>query len=730
MPKVEGTLKNIVYHNKENNYQIIRLDSTEEKIVTVVGYFNELSKGLSYCFEGEYVYHKKFGMQFNALNVNRLDNDNIEGLVIYLSSNNFSGIGPKTARKIVEKLGVNCLEMIIKNPKSIEGLGLSNIRILKLRSELIENKNQEKLSVSLLGLGFSHKLTSKIIDKYGSLAVEKIKEDPYRIIYDIDQIGFIKADEIAKKIGIKPNDKRRIKAAIIYTFENRMYKSGDTYLTKQQISYYIKNNLKINQNIDDIIEELITESLVVKNDDKYTIQNAYYSAKRLANKLRLLNQFEKNVNNNMDYINVLELKKGITYTEIQKEAILTSLSNPITIITGGPGTGKTTIIDGIIDFYRYKSGNIERHELYEKILIMAPTGRASKRLQEVLDFPAKTIHSSLGFNFDGSFKHNEFSKLKQELIIIDEASMIDIFLATKLFDAIEKKSKVIIVGDSDQLRSVGPGQFLDDCIKSKLFPVVKLIQIHRQARDSRIIKLSQKVNSMNISLKDLNSEEDLFIYKCKRNMIFEVILNQIDDALKKGYCIYKDIQVLIPIYKGNLGIDNFNFLIQEKLNKNNSQVLIWKEKKFYKGDKVIQLINEPNLGIMNGDIGTVHKIIRNDSEEYQLVVSYDGNEVVYNKNDLDQITLAYAISVHKSQGSEYKIVIMPLVETYSHMLKKELIYTGITRAKNVLLIIGEPETLIKASNKKSTQRQTLLSFFLKNKNQKNKKTMSPYDFLE
>ncbi len=394
----------------------------------------------------------------------------------------------------------------------------------------------------------------------------------------------------------------------------------------------------------------------------------------------------------------------------------------MSIITGGPGTGKTTIIDGIVSAY-LQLNNLKKtdYEVATKIGLMAPTGRAAKRMRDILELPAKTIHSALGYGYDGSFEYSKMMPMPFELIIVDEASMIDIFLGHRLMDAISEHAQVVIVGDVDQLPSVGPGQFLEDLIDSKKTAVTYLTQIHRQAATSQIVKLSQKVNQRILIEEDLKTEDDVFMYQCYPNQIMQTLIKQIKGALDKGYDLYKDIQVLVPVYKGDLGIDQVNIRLQEEFNPKTSLCMRYGDKSFYEGDKVIQLVNEPKQGIMNGDVGIVKKVHKNDENQYTLTVIFDDQEVVYNKDDIDQLNLAYAISVHKAQGSEYDIVMMPLVKSYMHMFKKELIYTAMTRAKSHLLLLGDMKLLMYAANHVTEKRQTLLKQFLNQDVSKKKK---------
>lgn len=731
MPDLKGTLKSVVYRNEDNDYQIIKIVTEDDKIETVTGYFPPLSDGVLYQFTGDYVTHQKFGLQFKAQTIQRLQYEDGSGLVAYLSSHLFSGIGPKTAEKIVELLGIDAVNKIIENPRVLKPVGLSFVRMLKLAQELKKHKLHEVILVTLYSYGLTSKMAMKLIQAYGDQTIETLNENPYQVADDLEGIGFLKADLIAQQMGIDDQDERRVEAAILYTFEHRGFQQGDTYLLLNQIEMHLSLKLRVEVDIKPYIDKLLAAGKIKEVDGKYALSVAYFSAKKLADKVRLISSQVITFEHELDeVIELIEKKKNITYTPVQKEAIMTALASPMSIITGGPGTGKTTIIDGILDAYlTIHQLSKDDHEVQEMIALMAPTGRAAKRMRDVLNFPAKTIHSTLGYTFDGSFGYSELSPLPHHLIIIDEASMIDIFLANQLLSAILDDAQVIIVGDVDQLPSVGPGQVLDDLISQKICPVVILNQIHRQAAHSQIIKLSQKVNHMDVDYEDVVTSDDVYVYQCQTSQLIDIVIRQIQGAINQGYSIHSDIQLLIPLYKGDVGIDMFNKKLQEAFNDTSQIGISYGQKTYYKGDKVIQLTNDPKLGIMNGDVGVVTSVRKNMDGHLTLSVSYDGNEVVYDKDNLDQLNLAYAISIHKAQGSEYDIVIMPLVKSYMHMFKKELIYTAMTRAKKTLLLLGDISMLIYASNHQNEKRQTLLPTLLTIDEELDNDTLSPYDFM-
>ena len=736
MDTVVGKIKNYVFHNEDNSYSIARLITESDDLVTIVGYFPKISEDVIYEFEGEWVKHQTYGEQLKVQSFKKAQKQSKAGLISYLSSSFFNGIGPKTAEKIVDTLGEDAISKIMKEPDVLKQVGLNNIRIAKFFQQLKENQTNEHILVSLYGYELSGKLAMKLLNKYQMLTIEKLEENPYRLIDDIEGIGFKKADEIASKLGIAKSDMRRLKASILYVLEHIAYQNGDIYLTIDQLTQLSEQVLGESYHIDEAISALLEEKRIVIEDDRYYLNQSYFIELKLADKIKELNT-ESDQHMDQTYVETLidavELKKNITYTTVQKTAILKALTHKIAIITGGPGTGKTTIIDGLLEVYRiYNKLDFTHPEIYEKIACLAPTGRAAKRMKELLNISTSTIHRHLGYNYEGVFSYDESHLLPQDLIIIDESSMIDLFLANRLFEAIKPSAQVIIVGDVDQLPSVGPGQVLSDLIDSKIIEVIRLNEIHRQAKDSHIISLARSVNMQQLSYSDLESGNDVYLYHADINKIQKTIISQVRGAIDKGYSLIDDIQVLAPMYKGELGIDRFNELLQEHFNPNKKHKLVFKDKIFYEGDKVIQLVNDPKRLIMNGDIGVIKSIETNEEKDTFVIVSYDDNDVLYDKQDLDEINLAYAISIHKSQGSEYKIVMMPMVKSYMHMLKKELIYTAITRAKQYLIILGDMKLLIYAANHLSNKRQTTLALRLNEdvtQLEEDDDQITPYDFM-
>lgn len=739
MDVLRGRIISYVFRNNDNGYVIARIEDESQEKQTIVGYLPTLNTSVFYDFFGEWIEHQKFGRQFKVESFKSIDIEDREGLITYLSSEFFTGVGPKTAEKIVDTLGMDAIEKIKKDKNILKEIGFNALKIERFYYELLANEKSETILVALYGYGIIGKTAMKILNKYSLRTLEQLEKDPYQLIQDIEGIGFLRADEIARKIGIDKHDIRRIKAAILYAMYNLAFQNGHLYLTKDQLVKYTFQVLEDEFDIDDAMNTLILEKRIIVEEERLYLPLAYDSEVEVAvNINRISDTKRKLVDKDQveTLIFMIELQKNMTYTDMQKQAIIESLSNKFSIITGGPGTGKTTIIDGILDIYK-NIYNLNKSDanIYEKIALMAPTGRAAKRMKELLDMEAQTIHRHLGYGYDGVFAYDQYHQLPHDLIIIDEASMIDIFLARRLFEAIKSDAQVIIVGDVDQLPSVGPGQVLSDLIQSNTIHTTRLNEIHRQAKDSQIVSLAASVNQQDVQHYDLRSENDVYMYRAEADEISNIIIRQIEGALKEGYDLIEDIQVLIPQYKGTVGIDNMNTILQDKFNQNKMKQMTYGSKVFYEGDKVIQLQNDPLRMIMNGDIGYISRIGIDQNGKEFMVVTFDDNEVLFEKSDLENLSLAYAMSVHKSQGSEYKIVILPLVRAYMHMLKKELLYTAITRAKKYLIILGDIKLLSYAANHLSDLRQTTLRLRLQTEDIEESRSVdtfydevSPYDF--
>lgn len=714
---LKGIYKQEIYRSPNSNYKVIVVEVTKTNVV-VCGNFNNLEEGLSYQFSGDYITHPKYGRQFKAMSYKK-DVDTKMGLVTYLSSNKFVGIGEKTALKIVDTLGLDALNLISLDKHNLDKVkGLSQNKKDLIYQIVKANSDEDKIYLELYNYGLTPRMAKKLFDNYGLMTLNIIKENPYRLIYEVDGYGFKKADALALNLGFKKDNPIRIREAILYCLLDLCYKDGNTYILKEDLIKSVISYLDLNDTlIIDAINYLKSHNNLKEISNKIYPNNLYNAEVSVANNLKLIKEtaYLKYDEQILEHA-LLDIEKELdfTYTKTQKDTILTILNEKVSIITGGPGTGKTTIVKAIIKLYL----KINKQEENKDILLLAPTGRAAKRLAETCNINAYTIHKGLGYDYNGFFTFNKNNLLPYKLIIIDEASMIDIELAFRLLDAINYKAKVIFIGDENQLPSVGPGEFLHDIIASKMFKTYRLKEVMRQVKDSDIIKLANMVLKEEISPSIFQNKKEVYIYTLTNTSIKTRIKILLDNYLAKGNTL-ENMQVIIPIYNGPQGIDEINKFIQQNYNPKKEKSFTYKDQVYYVNDRVLQLQNDLERGITNGDIGYVI-----DIDETSILVSFAKRIVKYTKNDLDNLTLAYVISVHKAQGSEYENVIFPILNSYSIMLKRKLIYTAITRAKKKLIILGDLAYINSRIKLYEPLRNTTLIDLLKDKPK-----LSPYDFL-
>ncbi|MDY0011162.1 MAG: ATP-dependent RecD-like DNA helicase [Candidatus Izemoplasmatales bacterium] len=731
MSYVEGNIQRYLFYSEDSSYSVIKVKITDtddldvvhfEPTIIVCGFFPKLENSVNYRFYGEVANHPKYGIQYNANRFERMVDNTYEGLLDYLSSDLFKGVGIKTAERIIETLGLSALDLIAEDKHVLDKVPKMNAKLRdSIFREVVDNKEMENTLVWLYSFEISPKMAMRIYSHYGSSTIQTIKENPYILMDHIEGIGFKRADEIGLKVGFQYDSPLRIAAVIYYLLTEYMNKFGDTYLLKTELIEYTMTYLNSHPDfnvekelVDTQLESLKVLGKVIFIEDKVSLNFLYNSELFIAKKVVALSEINDSGLDRETFESLLDdfqTFNDITYTKAQKKAIHTALNNNFSIITGGPGTGKTTVIKGLIDIYKMLHNN--RIDV-DAIKLAAPTGKAAKRLSEATNLKATTVHKLLGYDFEGNFKFDEYSSLEAKIIIIDEASMLDALLAKKFFSAVSSSTKVIMVGDANQLPSVGPGDVLNNLIKSKLFECVELDVIHRQAADSHIISLAYDILNKNINENFFHNYEDKEFINANDNFISSRIVEKIKQLIEKGYDFHDDIQVLIPVYKGYNGIDRINALIQSTFNQENKEYAVkFKDKEFWYNDKVMQLVNQPEDNVMNGDQGTVIGITPND----ELIVDFSDNIVKYSKKDLDNLTLAYAVSIHKSQGSEFKSVIMPLTKSYTIMLKRKLLYTGVTRAKEKLILIGDFDAYRRGVLGIDRERNTLLNHFLENRNQ-------------
>ncbi|MDF2558192.1 MAG: ATP-dependent RecD-like helicase, partial [Bacillales bacterium] len=721
---IKGTHVITIFHNESNLYSVVKVlvhDSniveTDEEI-TVTGNFPTIQEEEIYTFFGKMKEHPRFGMQFLVETFKREIPETKAGVVAYLSSPIFKGIGKKTAESIVETLGTGAIEKILASPSVLD-------TVPKLKSEkakiivdsLIENQGLEHVMIGLNQFGFGTQLTMKIFQVYKQGALDIITENPYRLIEDVEGIGFGKADEIAKQLGFDALHSFRVRAAIFYTLQQVCVKEGHTYLEAEQLIDAVWNMLNGGTNPHEEADfSLITAQMVeLSKDSKIKVEGGrvfeptlYFSEKGIAEKVEEIlsqdiyaDQFPQS--EFLKELGSLEERLGISYAEAQKDAIYQALHSPMMILTGGPGTGKTTVIKGIVELFSEMHGApIDRHAYKESdvypYVLAAPTGRAAKRMTESTGIPAMTIHRLLGWNGQDGYSHDEDNPIEGKLVIIDESSMVDTWLMYQLLRSLPSHVQIIFVGDEDQLPSVGPGQVLKDLLASCKIPTARLKTIFRQEDGSSIIGLAHHIKNGVLPDDFRKNSKDRSFFPCHTDQVLEVVRQVAENAKKKGYSA-KDIQILAPMYRGPAGIDALNGMLQGLFNPNDTKSkreIQWGNIIYRVGDKVLQLVNRPDVGVFNGDIGEIISIVYakdNIDKVDEVYVSYDGIEVEYNRGDLIQITHAFCTSIHKSQGSEFPIVILPIVKSYMRMLRRNLIYTAVTRSKQFLILCGDEEAL-------------------------------------
>ncbi len=731
--KVTGTISRINFYNKKNGYTVALFDLEAEEYsiakrkshlignrLTVVGIFDRLAlPEEEYTLNGEFVKDPTYGLQFHFDTFERKNLYTESSVINYLSSEIFPEIGEKTAKIIVKKLGVDAIDKIAKDRTILDGLGINSKKADTIYSIVIENRANEETILFFIQYGISMDTCHKIVARLGINAVEMVKESPYILMEKIDHFGFLKNDAFALKMGIAKDSDVRLKAVIKYTLKQYIYSSGNSHIDRHSLMQLLTKYLRDIEAIpyerfEEILKILIKDKQLYMNNDGWLFDYELYEkenklAQVIVNKLQSIGSSVRSFTPNdiEEAYQAVSLENDITLSDMQKTAVKSAFLEPIMIITGGPGTGKTTIVKTILRMF-VKLMN-DNSTVLERVALLAPTGRAAKRLKETSNIDAQTIHKYLGYAGEGYFAKNADNPTEEELIIVDEASMMDLPLAYQLLTTINKNARVIIVGDVDQLPSVGPGQILKDLIDCKEISTIRLKKIHRQAENSQIIRLAHDINDGIISENIMTKFTDRSFIPTDNEHLMEMLIDLVALAISKGKDIKKDIQILVPMYRCQLGINEINTRLQEVINPlNNRPELKRTGEQYRENDKVIQLVNRSEKNIMNGDIGVVDHFIYADGEIRGLSVAYDTGMVDYTIDELDDIKLAYAISVHKAQGSEFDMVIMPVSSNYSYMLKRKLIYTSVTRAKNLLILMGDIRILQLGIKKIEQNRSTIL----------------------
>ena len=685
MQKLRCVVERITYQNPENGYSVMRVKvKGYDELVTLVGNLLEVPAGSVLLCEGDWKVDKRYGSQFVAQTWEEVMPATLYGIEKYLGSGLVKGIGPKFAQLIVSRFGLDTIEIIETDIKRLyEVPGIGQKRVEKIAESWEKQKDIKNVMLFLQGYGVSTAYAAKIYRQYGKESIDTVKTNPYKLADDIWGIGFKTADTIASKMGYEKNDLRRLKSGVTYTLSH-MAEEGNVYAEEEQLVKSAIELLDADENpVRQAISEMLQSEDLIADAEAIYMPPFYYAEVGTANRLnKLLDCVEGNLFNIIPDISVISKQTGVEYDEVQAEAIREAVSSKVMVLTGGPGTGKTTTTQGIIAALK---------AMGLRILLAAPTGRAAKRMSEATGMEAKTIHRLLEYNPKDGYKRNDDNPLEGDALIVDECSMIDLLLMNNLMKAIPAGMRLVLVGDIDQLPSVGAGNVLRDIIDSKRIPVIRLTRIFRQAQESRIVMSAHAINKGVFPDTSNGKNTDFFFIQQEDpeqavDTIVKLVKERLPNAYKRPT---SDIQVLTPMQRGIVGAANLNMALQTVLNP--GQVSLNRSGySFRQGDRVMQLRNNYDKEVFNGDLGYIERV---DMEDRTLFVCFDGRTVEYDVSELDELTLAYATTIHKSQGSEYPIVVMPVLMTHYVMLQRNLIYTGITRAKKICVLVGTKKAL-------------------------------------
>ena len=724
-----GTIERIIFENISNFYRILLLeieDTNAEDFddfeIIVTGTMADVIEGEEYTFWGQIVQHSKYGEQLQITRYERAKPTS-KGLIKYFSSSHFKGIGLKTAQKIVDIYGENTIDKILEHPEKLQSIsGLSAKSREAFISTLRLNYGTEMILAKLANYGIPNKLAIQILDEYKEETLDVVENYPYHLVEDIKGLGFTIADQLAEELGIESQSPERFRAGIIHSLLNSCMESGDTYVEARDLLEQTINLLESSRPVELDpnqvaleLSHLIEEDKVQQIDAKIFDNSLFYAEEGIHKHLMRILERKEDKDENKEsiqrYISTVEKELGIQYDTIQKQAICDAIQNKVFILTGGPGTGKTTVINGIIAVYALLEGLDLKKKSSLPIILAAPTGRAARRMNELTGLPSATIHRHLGMTGDDDTSHLE-DYLDADFIIVDEFSMVDTWLANQLFSNISSTSKILIVGDSDQLPSVSPGQVLADLLQIPSIPQTRLERIYRQSEESTIVTLASQIRQGILPADFTQKKADRSYFEIVSNQIPATIEKILDAAIRSGIPA-RDIQVLAPMYRGAAGIDAINQLMQELLNPLQKGQISFEASQFQyrSGDKVIHLVNDAEVNVFNGDLGYITDLIPakyTESKQDEMMIDFDGNEVVYPRNEWYKVRLAYAMSIHKSQGSEFPVVFLPITSASKRMLERNLIYTAITRAKSKLILLGELQAFDYATKHIGTARKTYL----------------------
>ncbi len=703
MERLRCVVERITYQNEENGYSVLKVAVKDyHDLVTVVGVMPDTHVGSVLSLEGVWKMDARYGRQFSVEKFEETLPATVYGIEKYLGSGLIKGVGPKFAKRIVGKFGKDTLNVIEEDPDALlEVEGIGKIRVERIKKSWQEQKEIKNIMLFLQSHEVSTSHATKIFKTYGSESIEVVRDNPYRLADDIWGIGFKTADTIAEKLGIGKERFVRLRSGLLYTL-NKLSEEGHCYALREQLIGKGEELLEVEPaELEITLDEMLRTEDVIQDQEAIYLPPFYFSESGCAKRLLRLLSADRNVRPDVE--NVMKRVRAdteIPYDEVQLEAIRTAVSSKVMVLTGGPGTGKTTTTLGIISAYRMAGC---------RILLAAPTGRAAKRMSEATDMEAKTIHRLLEYKPPEGYQKKEENPLEGDVLILDECSMIDVILMYNLLKAVPDHMTLILVGDTDQLPSVGAGNVLKDIMASGRIPVVRLTKIFRQAQGSRIIMNAHRINRGEpLDLRGGKDADFFFASKETNEEVVETVVQYCTVNLPRYYHVdpMRDIQVLTPMQRGVCGAANLNQVLQEAMNP--STVCLKRGGTQYRlGDKVMQIRNDYDKEVFNGDIGRVSRV---DLEDRELRVDFDGREVPYDVSELDELTLAYATTIHKAQGSEYPIVVMPFTMSHFVMLQRNLLYTGVTRAKKILVLIGEKKALYYAvRNETTASRNTKLA---------------------
>ena len=728
---ISGDVEKIIFRNEDNGYTVVDLRSSGD-YVTAVGVFPEIYEGMRLELTGDYKYHTRHGLQFLAESVKVVEPDGAAAIEKFLKSGIFKGVGEVTARNIVERFGERTLDVMKTSPEKLaEVKGISAKKAAEICATLREHGEMQDTLVYLQRFDVSLNLALKIYKTYGARTEEVVKTNPYQLISDVERVGFQTADKIAQEVGITKDSDFRIRAGIIYTLKEASNKSGHTALPDDILKKELLSLLgfdetyleKVECNIEDLIFLAEIKDYVVDNARFYMLYKSYLTEKTIARRLALLEAAHGDIEVDFsEQIDKFEEMSGINLHEKQREAVSNSLNSGVHVITGGPGTGKTTIIKCILHILKFLKLSYQ---------LCAPTGRAAKRMGEATGEEAKTIHRLLDLDFKdgkGYFTYNENTKIPVDVVIVDEVSMVDEYVFSSLVKALQDGATLILVGDKDQLASVGAGNVLADVIASGLFKITYLDKIYRQSDGSMIIENAHLINHGKMPVLDNRAKDFFFVDKSDPTEVKAEVEALVTTRLPKYLkCEQTDVQVLCPMKKGVAGVISLNAAIRDSLNpkKDSADDIKCGEYTFREGDKIMQTVNnyeqewfeevdgriKRGAGVFNGDTGFIESI---DRQNMKFNVRFDDNKVSeYSLSDIDQIIPAYAVSVHKSQGSEFKAVVVALSQGNYFIMTRNLLYTAVTRAKDLCVIVGAEDVVKRmVRNNYTAKRYTLLTRFL------------------